>query len=187
MCLGALWIYKPLFLRSFSHSCLVMEPEIEFWQLTLIGFMLVFCSISNVVIVFHIGKKNWKDLQPIHCHQINYFMNIFLVSLFGLLVLPGDKLSVRGFCPVILGSYFLSIDNVYSIFILQCDRYIAVRFPYLYKSKVDVSVTIKTIIAAKIFSLLNVLISTIIDPVFLLCPLCSRCIYVHSVNIYTVS
>ena len=149
--------------------------------------MLVFCSISNVVIIFHIGKKNWKDLQPIHYHQVNYFLNIFLVSLFGLLVLPGDKLSVRGFCPVILGSYFLSIDNVYSIIILQIDRYIAVRFPYLYKSKVDVSVTIKTIIAAKIFSLLNVLISTIVDPVFLLCPLCSRCIYVHSVNIYTVS
>jgi hypothetical protein len=164
-----------------------MESEISPAQTLIISLIVLFCGISNAAIVGRILKQNWKELRPFHVYQMNYFSGISLVSLVGLLVLAGDKISYRGFCPAILLSYFFSINNIYDIVILQLDRLTAVGKPLYYRSRVHAALALKIVISAKVFTVIITSIASIIDPVFLHCPVCSRCIYVHSINVYTVA
>ena len=164
-----------------------MEEDISQAQLAIISMMLLFCGFSNVAIVWRILKKNWKELRPIHVYQINYFTGLSLVSFSGLMVILGDPLSYRGICPGTLLSYFFSINYIYDIFILQLDRLTAVRKPFFYKNRVHAGLSVKVVVCFKVISVFITAVATFIDPVFLHCPVCNRCIYVHSINVYTVA
>ena len=164
-----------------------MESEISRSQLISIGLILLFCGLSNAAIVGRIWKKNRKDVRPLHVYQMNYFTGISFVCLVGSLVLAGDSLSIGSFCPALLVSYFLSINNIYDIVILQLDRLLAVSKPLYYKSRVHTGISIKTVFFSKLFPVMFTCVGSIIDPVFIHCPVCTRCIYVHSVNVYTVA
>ena len=164
-----------------------MESDIPPVQMVIISLVVLFCGISNAAIVWRIFEQNWKELRPIHVYQMNYFAGLTLVSFIALLILAENRLSYKGFCPAIILGYYLNIDYIYNILILQIDRLTAVGKPLYYKSRVHATLSIKVVICAKIFSFIITCVATRIDPVFLYCPICSRCIYVHSINIYTVA
>ena len=164
-----------------------MEPEISQAEKILISLVILFCGVANTAIVGRIFKQNRTELRPFHVYQMNYFTSISLTAFVGVLILGRETFSFRGFCPGILLSYFLSISSIYDIFILQVDRLLAVRAPYFYKSRVHLAVSVKAVVAAKVFSLAITIVASIINPIFVYCPACLRCVYVQSVHIYTVS
>ena len=165
-----------------------MESEIPFFQRVILGIILATCVVSNAAIVVRIVKANWKQFRPLNVYQINYFTGLALVTLTGMiLVLSKNEDSVDKICPTLIFSYFLNINNTFDIVILQLDRLLAVSKPLLYKTEVDATLAVTVVALSKLFSLGITIIGSIIDPVFIFCPACERCIYVHSVNVYTVA
>ena len=165
-----------------------MESEIPFFQRVILGIILATCVVSNAAIVVRIVKANWKQFRPLNVYQINYFTGLALVTLTGMiLVLSKNNDSVDKICPTLIFSYFLNINNTFDIVILQLDRLLAVSKPLLYKTEVDATLAVTVVALSKLFSLGITIIGSIIDPVFIFCPACERCIYVHSVNVYTVA
>ena len=119
--------------------------------------------------------------------QANYFVGLGLLSLSAMVVLLFKDLDDIGkICPKEFLRYFLKISNIYDVVILQLDRLVAVRYPYYYNEKMDVSISFKIVGISKIFSVAITVIASIIDPVFVYCPACGRCLFVRSINVYTV-
>ena len=142
----------------------------------------------NLIIVWKIWKKNSPDFKPVHIYQVNYFVTLALSTLNTMIVLLSKRKEDFGkICPKEIFRYFLSICIIYDVVILQLDRLIAVRYPYFYNEKMDVSMSLKIIAIGKFVSMSIAVIGCIIDPVFVYCPVLGRCSFVHSIYVYTVS
>ena len=165
------------------------ESGIPLFQQVVFGIILASCVVSNGAIVVRLINSNWKQFKPLNVYQINYFSGLTLVTLTGMILVLSSKNeeSVGKICPALILSYFLNINYIYDIVILQLDRLLAVNKPLRYKSKVDAAIAVRVVAFSKLFSFSIAIISSIIDPVFIYCPACEFCIYVHSVNVYTVA
>ena len=164
------------------------EDPISWFQLTILGTLLLFCISSQIFFVIKLLKMKWKDLRPIHVHQVNYFTGLACINISGIhLVVSRAFDEPSSFCPSHLLSYLFLISNKYDIIILQLDRLLAIRKPYYYEEFVDVKVAMKVVFMSKVFSISIAVISSMIDPIFLYCPSCGMCNFVKSVYLYSVS
>ena len=163
-----------------------MAPEIPFSQRVIIGIILAFVLTFNFTIALVLYKKNSQNIKPMNVFQANYFVGLGLLSISAMVVLLKDLDDIGKICPKEFLRYFLKISNIYDVVILQLDRLVAVRYPYYYNEKMDVSISLKIVGISKIISVAITVIASIIDPVFVFCPACGRCLFVRSINVYTV-
>ena len=165
-----------------------MHSDTQWVQNIVFSLILIFCGSFNLAIVVKIALKNWNDLKPLHVHQINYFSNISGVCFIGLFTLYGDLFRIGVYCPFIFLTYLLSIDNALDILVLQLDRFVAIKKPLLYRTQVDSSHALAVVLIAKVLTVVTACLASVVDPVFLHCPgECAQCIYVSSINVYTVA
>ena len=156
-------------------------------KLAFVIFHAILMSL-DLIIAWKIWKKNSSDYKPIHIYQANYFVALSLLTLNAIVVLLFKRKEDFGdICPKEILKYFLNMSIIYDVVIMQLDRLVAVRYPYFYKEKMDVSMSLKIVAISKIVSVAITVIGCIIDPVFVYCPVLGRCSFVHSIFVYTVS
>ena len=158
------------------------------FELSIFCVFLSFCISSELVTIVKILKLTWANLETINVHQVNYFTGLALINSSGIHLIMSRVLDEPlSFCPAHLLSHLFLLSNKYDIIILQLDRLLAIWKPYYYREYVDVKVTVKFILASKLFCMLIVLLSSIIDPYFLYCPACGKCTFLKTIYVYTVS
>ena len=91
---------------------------------------------ANLFILFKISKKHWNYFLPAHLHQINFFLNFFLITFIGLVT----AWSVREETPfsvfLLFFMFFVRINFIKAILLLQLDRLLAIMKPYYHKSDI---------------------------------------------------
>ena len=163
-----------------------MAPEISFFARLIFGTILAFVATLNVYITLVIIKKNYYDMKPMNIFQANYFAGIGLITLTGVFSVYKNLENTGEICPKEFLRYLFNIMNIYDIVILQLDRFIAVQYPYFYHDYMDINMAMRILILSKIVSIAIAVIASVIDPIFIYCPACGRCLSVRSINVYTV-
>ena len=164
-----------------------MAPEISFFVRLIFGTILAFVMVLNLYITLVIIKKNYSDIKPMNIFQANYFAGLGLLGLTGIFNAYKNLENTGKVCPKEFLRYLFTIMNIYDIFILQLDRLIAIKYPYLYHEYMDRKMALRILTLSKIVSIAIALMASVIDPIFIYCPACGRCLFTRSVNVYSVS
>ena len=164
-----------------------MAPEISLCVRLIFGTILAFVVALNLYITLVIIKKNYSDIKPMNIFQANYFAGLGLQNLTGIFIIYKNLENTGEVCPKEFLRYLFTVMNIYDIFILQLDRLIAIKYPYLYDEYMDRKMALRILTLSKIVSIAIALIASVIDPIFIYCPACARCLFTRSVNVYTVS
>ena len=146
--------------------------------------LLIASMAANLFILFKITKKHWNNFLPLHLHQINFFFNFFIITSGGLVT----AWSVREDTPfsvfILFFMFFVQINFIAAILLLQIDRLLAIASPYFHKSDITTSLSCKVILASMIFTFLVAISATMLDPGLVLHQSCYRCIFVCPSSVF---
>ena len=139
---------------------------------------------ANLFILFKISKKHWHDLLPVHLHQICFFSDFFLLTSTGLITAWSVREETTFSVIILLCQFFASINFIVDILHFQLDRLLAITKPCYHRSKVTITLSSRIVVAAKIFTILVVTSSSILDPGLIHHNLCYRCIFVRPSSVF---
>ena len=149
------------------------------------GLLLTFGIITNVIIIFKIIMKNVGNFKPLHVYQINFFCSLLVIKGTSILVVffLTKEGTLRSMILVLL--YFGRINLIFSIFIQQYDRLIAIKNPFYHNSEVTINLAYKMVASQKVLAILVVAVGSLLDEAQIKYQRCINCVHVRPVSIYT--